>query len=78
MRRSKYAYRFEACVSEDDMCAMCAVPYDDTSLDIIDDVLEDDAIEDALREFLEDRIRSRLAEKVFARRTAVDDAPDWL
>lgn len=78
MRRSKYAYRFEACVSEDDMCAMCAVPYDDASLDIIDEVLEDDAVEDAIREFLEDRIRSRLAEKVLARRAAMDDATDWL
>ena len=60
------------------MCAMCAVPYDDTSLDIIDEALEDAAIEDDLREFLEDRIRSRIAKKVLARRAAMDDAPDWL
>lgn len=78
MRHAKYVYTFDACVSEDDMCALCAVPYDDASLDVIDDILEDDDVEDVLRNCLHDHIRSKVAERVLARRAAMNADPTWL
>ena len=78
IKRAKYAYAFETYVSDDDMCALCAVPYDDTSLDIIDDELEKAEIEDAIYECVIDLVRSKVAKRVLARRRAAEENPDRL